>query len=111
MGDPLCSLGNFQIPRPKCIGMEFVAIKGTHSGFYRTINKNIAFKYGISQQRTFGVSTRRPSIPKEWTNIKKNNNENEERESSKSNNGSISEENEVVSEPLPDYEVEERKKT
>ena len=100
--DSICGLGQFQIPRPKCIGMEFITVRGTHTGFYRSINKNIALKYGLLQQRNYGVSTsRRPSIPEQWTN--KNNSDEERR---KNNNGSIPEEPEVVSEPLPDYEID-----
>ncbi|KAL7079671.1 hypothetical protein ACQ4LE_001117, partial [Meloidogyne hapla] len=100
--DSIFDLGQFQIPRPKCIGMEFVTIRGTHSGFYRSINKNIALKYGLLQQRNLEVSaTKRPSIPEEWTK----NNEEDERKNKK-NNGSIPEEPENVSEPLPDYEIE-----
>ncbi|CAK5033384.1 unnamed protein product [Meloidogyne enterolobii] len=103
--DSIFDLGQFQIPRPKCIGMEFVTIRGTHSGFYRSINKNIAQKYGL-QQRNFEVpSTKRPSIPEEWT---KNNEEsvNKIKNKKENNNGSIPEEPENVLEPLPDYEVE-----
>uniref|UniRef100_A0A914LC82 Uncharacterized protein n=1 Tax=Meloidogyne incognita TaxID=6306 RepID=A0A914LC82_MELIC len=103
--DAIFDLGQFQIPRPKCIGMEFVTIRGTHSGFYRSINKNIAQKYGL-QQRNFEVpSTKRPSIPEEWT---KNNEEsvNKIKNKKENNNGSIPEEPENVLEPLPDYEVE-----
>lgn len=61
--DSLANLGSFQIPRPKCVGMEFVTIRGSRSGFYRSINRSVALKYGLIQQRQAG---RRPTIPDGW---------------------------------------------
>ena len=93
--DSLTNLGQFQIPRPKCVGMEFITIRGSHSGFYRSINKNVAIKYGIVQQKNGLMANKRPTIPENWI-------VQEKKAQNGPKGGIIPEEPEM--EPTPDYE-------
>jgi hypothetical protein len=93
--DSLTNLGQFQIPRPKCVGMEFITIRGSHSGFYRSINKSVAIKYGIVQQKNGLMANKRPTIPENWISQEKN-------AQNRPKGGIIPEEPET--EPTPDYE-------
>uniref|UniRef100_A0A183CE76 Sialyltransferase n=1 Tax=Globodera pallida TaxID=36090 RepID=A0A183CE76_GLOPA len=58
----ICSMDTFEIPRPKCVGMQFVPIRGRY-GYYQTVNKGVAIKYGLTQQQ------RRPMLPDNWVEV------------------------------------------
>jgi hypothetical protein len=78
--------------------MEFVTMRGSRSGFYRTINKSVALKYGMVQQRNSTASQRRPTIPEGWWPT-------ELGRGGKKGPGASSIPEEPEAEPKPDYEV------
>ncbi|KAL3103198.1 hypothetical protein niasHS_002384 [Heterodera schachtii] len=108
---------SFEIPRPKCVGMEFIPISGRY-GYYQTVNKSVAIKYGLSQQRT-EQQKQRPKLPNDWRQMEGKEEAEEKRTQRKvgdegngktEQNGrqSKAQQGGAVAEPTPDYDQQQQ---
>ncbi|KAL3117967.1 hypothetical protein niasHT_005210 [Heterodera trifolii] len=107
---------SFEIPRPKCVGMEFIPISGRY-GYYQTVNKSVAIKYGLSQQRT-EQQKQRPKLPNDWRQMEEKEEAEEKRTQRKMGdrcNGKTEQNGRqnkaqggAVAEPMPDYDEQQQ---